>query len=169
MGDIFKEQLVAMKMDKREKAQRAIICTVAVLVGIILFLFLGPLFAAIALLGIGWGSYFLISRLKKEHEYMLTNNELDIDVIYNKERRKKCINIDIKTIDIMASIKDEKYREQIVRVKNTIDASDGERTKNTYAIICASNGETKRVLITPNEQMLEAIYKQAPHKIMRYK
>lgn len=169
MGDVFKEQLVQMKMSKKASAQRSIIWVVTVLVSITVFIFFGPLLASLAILGLGWGALFLTSKLKKEHEYMLTNNELDIDVIYNKERRKKVLTIDLKKIDIMASIKDERHKDSLERAQKTLNLSDGEGTKDTYGVVYAHNGELTKILITPNEEMLTLIYKQAPHKVMRYR
>ncbi|MGL4799423.1 MAG: hypothetical protein ACRCWY_08535 [Cellulosilyticaceae bacterium] len=169
MGDVFKEQLVGMKMSSKAKVQQGIIWSVTVLVAITVFLFLGTFIASIVILGMGWGALFLTGKLKKEHEYILTNNELDIDVIYNKERRKKIMTIDLKKIDLMASIKDEKHKESLVRAQKSLNASDGEGTQDTYAILYAHNGELTRILITPNEEMLTLIYKQAPHKVMRYR
>lgn len=169
MGDVFKEQLVPMEMSKRDKVQRVIIWLVTVLVGITVFLFFGPFLASITILGMGWGALFLTSKLKKEHEYSLTNNELDIDVIYNKERRKHVLSLDIKKIDMMVSIKDESHKGSLERAQKTINASNGEYTRDTYAILTAHNGELTRILITPNEEMLTLMYKQAPHKVIRYR
>ena len=169
MGDVFKEQLVAMKMSSKDKAQQMIIWGVTILIVIVAFLFFGPFLAAIVVLALGWGAFFLTSKLKREHEYSLTNNELDIDVIYNKERRKKIMTLDLKKIDVMASIKDERHQESFARAQKTINASDGELTKDTYGILLNHAGALTKVLITPNEEMLTLMYKQAPHKIIRYR
>lgn len=169
MGDVFKEQLVAMKMSNKDKVQQVIIWVVTVLVGITVFMFFGPFLASVVILAMGWGAMFLTSKLKKEHEYSLTNNELDIDVIYNKERRKKVLTLDMKKIDVMASIKDEKNQGSFERAQKTINASDGEFTKDTYCILTSHNGELTKILITPNEEMLTLMYKQAPHKVNRYR
>lgn len=167
MGDIFKEQLVAMKMSKKDKIQQTIIWTVVVLVSAVVFFGFSTLLGSIVILGAGWGAMFLTSKLKREFEYALTNNELDIDVIYNKERRKNVIVIDMKRIDLMASIKDDSHKEAMARAQKTINVSDGELTQDTYAILYPNNGELTRILITPNEEMFGLMYKQAPHKVKK--
>ena len=169
MGDVFKEQLVGMKMSSKDKAQRILIWVVAVLLILVVFTFFGPFFAAIAILALGWGAFFLTGKLKKEHEYSLTNNELDIDVIFNRERRKRLLTIDMKKIDLMASIKDDRHSESLTRAQKTVNASDGEYDKNTYAIMTPINGALTKILVTPNEELLTLMYKQAPHKVMRYR
>lgn len=169
MGDIFKEQLVPMKMSKNDKVQRIIIWSVAILVSAILFFVLPPFMAPILVLAVLWGATILSSKLKKEHEYSLTNSLLDIDVIYNKEKRKRVIELDLKEINVMASIKDERHHAELERGQKTINASDGNLTKETYAIMCPKDGQVVKILITPNEEMLNLMYKQAPNKIFKFR
>ena len=169
MGDSFKEQLVPMTMSQKDKLQRTIIWTVAILVSVILF-FVLPIFAApILVLAVMWGTMFFASKLKKEHEYALTNNIMDIDVIYNKEKRKRIMEIDIKEANVIASIKDERRQDEISRGQKVIDASDGNHTKATYAIMYPHEGQLLKILITPNEEMLQLMYKQAPNKVFKYR
>lgn len=169
MGDVFKEQLVAKKMSSKDKIQQTIIYSVAGLVMLTVFLFFGAFLGGVTIVCLGWGAHFLASKFKKEHEYILTNNELDIDVIYNKERRKRIISLDMKKIDVMASIKDEKHKSSLDRSQKRINASDGMYTEQTYGILYPNNGELTTIYITPNAELLECLYKQAPHKVMRYR
>ncbi|MGL4739050.1 MAG: hypothetical protein ACRCW2_16505 [Cellulosilyticaceae bacterium] len=165
MGDIFKEQLIAQKMSQKDKIQRIIIVVAAVLLGIIAFAVGGTFIGPVIIVGLVFGTAFLISKYKKEYEYSLTNNELDIDIIYNKERRKSLLTINLKQIDIMASIKDERHKASLERAQKTINASDGEHTEATYALIYPIEGVPTKILLTPNEEMRTLIYKQAPHKV----
>lgn len=169
MGDIFKEQLVPMKMSKNDKVQRIIIWSVAVFVSVILFLVLPPFMAPVLVLGILWGATMLSNKLKKEHEYSLTNSLLDIDVIYNKQKRKRVMELDLKEINVMANIKDERHQDELTRGQKTINASDGKDTKETYAIMCPKDGQVVKILITPNEDMLNLMYKQAPNKVFKFR
>ncbi len=167
MGDTFKEQLVAMQMTSKTKMQRGLVWTAVVVLGLGGFLLLGSFFGSIIVFTVGWGGLYLTSKFKKEHEYAITNNELDIDVIYNKQTRKKVISLDLKKIDVMASIKDDKHKADLERAKKTIDASDGKDDSHTYAILYTNQGELTKILMTPNEDMLNLIYRQAPHKVMK--
>lgn len=169
MGDVFKEQLVAMTMTKKDKLQRTMIWVISVLLILALFIVLPRFMPTVLALGIIWGAIFLSSKLKKEHEYTLTNNLVDIDVIYNKEKRKRLIELDLKEINIMASIKDERHQEELARGQKVIDASDGNQTKDTYAIMCPKDGQVVKILITPNEGMLNLMYKQAPNKVFKFR
>lgn len=165
MGDVFKEQLVKAKPTTKDTMQRVLIIVAAVIIGAVGFIFGGAMFGPLVVLGAGWGALYLNAFFKKEYEYSLTNHEVDIDVIYNKQRRKRVMSIDLKQINVMASIKDDKYQSEIERGQKIIDASNGEGTKDTYAIVVGKDGQTLRVLVTPNEDMLNLMHKQAPNKI----
>lgn len=168
MGDVFKEQLVKTKGTAKDKAQRVIIIIAAVLLGIVAFIF-GGFIGPLIIVGLVWGCIYLTSFFKKEYEYSITNNELDIDTIYNKERRKKLLDLDLKKIELMASIKDDKHKGSLERAQKTIDASDGEQGQNTYVILYSKEGALTKLLISPNEEMLHLMYKQAPHKIFKFR
>lgn len=169
MGDVFKEQLVSVKKSSKDKLNQTLIIIASILLIIIAFMFGGLFIGPVAILGVLWGAWFLMSKLKKEYEYSLTNNELDIDVIYNKERRKKIMVIDMKKIHVMASIKDDRKQDEIERAQKIMDFSNGEMTQDTYAIVCEKDGSVVRVLITPNQEILNLMYKQAPNKVFKQK
>ncbi|MHC1748948.1 MAG: hypothetical protein AB9856_11475 [Cellulosilyticaceae bacterium] len=167
MGDIFKEQLVSVKKSSKDTLNQALIIIGAILLIIIAFIFGGMFIGPIAILAVLWGAWFLMGKLKKEYEYSLTNNELDIDVIFNKERRKKIMVIDMKKIHVMASIKDEKKQDELARAQKVMDFSNGEHTEDTYAIVCEKDGGLVKVLLTPNQEILNLMYRQAPNKVFK--
>lgn len=165
MGDVFKEQLVKSKPSSKDKLQKVLVIVGAILVSTLAFMFGGALFGPIIVVAVVWGAVYASAFFKKEYEYSLTNNELDIDVIYNKQRRKRLISIDMKQINVMASIKDDKYTHEIARGQKVIEASDGDSKQNTYAIVYGHNGQTLKILVTPNEEMLNLLQRQAPNKV----
>lgn len=170
MGDVFKEQLVKAVPSSKDKMQQALVVIGAVVISFVALFFGGAFIGPIVVVAAVWGGIYVSALFKKEFEYSLTNHELDIDVIYNKQRRKRLLTVDIKQSNVMASIKDEKYQHEIERGQKIIDASDGKQTKDTYAIVFGKDGETIRLFVTPNEEMLNLIHKQAPNKVhkMRY-
>lgn len=165
MGDIFKEQLVKAKPTSKDNMQKVLVIVGAILISTVAFIFGGAMLGPIVVVVAVWGALYLSAFFKKEYEYSLTNNELDIDVIYNKQRRKRLISIDIKQINVMAGIKDDKYAHELERGQKVIEASDGEGKPNTYGIVCGHEGQTVKLLITPNEEMLNLIHRQAPNKV----
>lgn len=165
MGDVFKEQLIKAKPSSKDNLQKVLVIVGGILLAALAFMFGGAMFGPIIVVAVAWGAIYLSAFFKKEYEYSLTNNELDIDVIYNKQRRKRLISVDMKQINVMASIKDEKYAHELERGQKVIEASDGEGKSNTYAIVCGHNGQTVQIRITPNEEMLNLLNRQAPNKV----
>lgn len=168
MSDIFKEFRIEQKKTLQDRLKQIGLVLGTIIVCIVL---LGINFSIGFLLDIGvvCGAGYLMSKLSKEYEYALTNNEIDIDVIYNKNSRKRVITIDMKKINIMASIKDENHSGEINKPGlKVINASDNANDESTYAIITESEkvGLCK-VLISPNDTLLNELYKQAPNKVFK--
>lgn len=169
MSDVFKEYLIKQKKSPKDvMAQTGLVVGAIVLCGL-LFIFGGDFIGPILIVGVLFGTVFLFNKCNREYEYILTNNELDIDVIYNRNARKRVMTIDMKKINVMASIKDERHTNELNRPGlKLINASDNTEEENTYAIITETekNGLCK-VLITPNDTLLDELYKQAPNKVFR--
>ncbi|MBP3887175.1 MAG: hypothetical protein J6F30_05935 [Cellulosilyticum sp.] len=169
MAEVFKEYLIKQKKSPKDMlAQTGLVIGALVLSGI-LFVVGGDFIGPLLIVGIIFGAGFLFNKFSREYEYILTNNELDIDVIYNRNSRKRVITFDMKKINLMASIADERYTNEINRQgMKVINASDNENKENTYAIITDTekNGLCK-ILITPNNTLLEELYRQAPNKVYK--
>lgn len=168
MADTFKEYLIKQKKSSKDTIlQAAIVIATVILVGI-LFVVGGSFIGPILIIAVVFGAGFLFSKFSREYEYILTNNELDIDVIYNKAKRKRVMTIDMKKIDIMASIEDQNHKADINKSNaKLINASDNNNKGDTYAIIVQKETGLCKVLITPNESFLKELHRQAPHKVFK--
>lgn len=171
MAEVFKEYLIKQKKSPKDMMMQIGLVVGATILSVIALAvgkdFIGPL----VIVGIVFGTGFLFNKFSREYEYILTNNELDIDVIFNRTSRKRVITINMKKIEIMASIKDEQHVAQLNKEGyKIINASENTNEANTYAIITQSEkfGACK-ILITPNDTMLEYLYRQAPNKVFKKK
>ncbi len=167
MAEIFKEYLVKQEKSPKDTLTQGGIVVGAVLIAAIAFLFGGQFIGPIIMLAVLFGAATLFSKFNKEYEYILTNNELDIDVIFNKAKRKRVLTIDIKAIEVMASIKDDRRKADLQKGNKFINASDGKNGANTYAIITSKDSALYKILITPNESFLNELHRQAPHKVFK--
>lgn len=169
MAEVFKEYLIKQKKSPIDAMMQVGLVLGAIILSIIAFVVGGDLIGPIIIVGIVFGAGFLFNKFSREYEYILTNNELDIDVIFNRSSRKRVMTINMKKIDIMASIKDEKYAAELNKAGlKVINASENTNEANTYAIITQSEkyGACK-ILITPDDVMLDHLYKQAPNKVFK--
>jgi hypothetical protein len=169
MGDIFNEQLVAKSNSLKDNLIRlAIIIGAIVLIMIcsmipVLLGFLFPI--AIAII---FGAFFLIRKLNIEFEYVFTSGDLDNDKIFNKNKRKKFISIDVRKIEIMAPINSKDHASELSNYEKVIDCSSGTNSNNTYAAMIVRDGKREKLIIEPNEKMLNGIKRYIPSKVKQY-
>jgi len=158
LGDVFKEQMVKKILSGREIALRFGIITLAIVFVFALALIIPYAQGFLPFLGLAmaFGVYVLISRRNLEYEYIFTNGELDIDVIYNKSRRKRLFSSSVKQFEIMAHVEDGEHRHALSNATKTRDYSSGIVGPNTYAFITSYEGERLKIIIEPNDMMIKA-------------
>jgi len=155
-GDVFKEQIVARKQTSKDTAIRVCLVVVVVLVFLITMAMLGAL-GMIITIAVGFGAFYLMSFLRVEYEYIFTNGELDIDIIYNRARRKRVFSGQVKNFEIMAHVEDTVHLGSFSSAQETRDYSSGSVRENTYAFLAIAKGKRLKVIIEPNEKMMDAI------------
>ena len=156
MGDVFNEQIV-----KRHGTFSDTIKRIGIIVLILVVFFtstqllggFGVLVGAAAV----FGGMYLMSFLNVEYEYIYTNGELDIDIIYNRSRRKRLFSVMVKEFEIMAHVEDKAQTGAFGSAQETINCHSGEAGPNTYAFLATINGKKAKVVFEPNDKMLKAI------------
>jgi hypothetical protein len=91
-----------------------------------------------------------------EYEYIFTNGDLDIDVIYNKNRRKRLFSGLVKDFEIMAHVEDKAHVGDFTNLSETKDYSSGIVGKDTYAFLTTYKSKRMKIIIEPNEMMVKA-------------
>ncbi len=136
----------------------ALIAAACVFFGIItgiLLIMIIPAFGAGAL------GVWLTGNLNIEYEYILTNNEMDIDKIIGKRKRKRMI-----TVDISKSLEFEAYppKDEISR-DVTVYAGTG--LSNDSACLLTEHSDYGKVLVVfnPNKKMREAMAQEMPRNL----
>lgn len=163
--DVFKEQLIAVKKNKKTTMKKIGIAVVGTVIAAVAMLFGGSFIGPVVVVALFFGGNYLLGGMNLEYEYILTNNELDVDKIMNKERRKRYFTIDLKEINVMAHIDDAVRKPDVDRAQKTIDVSSGEKGPNTYVIVFSHKNELTKVIIEPNDDMKKVIFRQAPSKV----
>ncbi|MEE0955102.1 MAG: DUF6106 family protein [Eubacterium sp.] len=166
MDDLFTELLIK----KQKTGKDTFLKTLAIGFTVLLFLagiLITPLFL---LLGLGMAAvdYFLLPRLNVEYEYSYVSGELDIDKIFNKEKRKKGGEYSVKNFEIMAPLNsdrlsDYKKNSQI----KTIDYTSGDPDDGSpvYAFVTSDNGQRQMILFQPDDRILKDMRMRAPSKV----
>lgn len=175
--DIFYEYIVKHKRGAREYLILIGAVLGAMILSFALLIFGGALFqfGGIGLLlfaGIWYGAYILIKfNFNIEYEYILTNNELDIDKIMAQSRRKRIITIDFKNIEICAPVDSPEYKHEFENTEGFSKTYDftgvGIGDELNYFINTENEGTRVRVLFSPPEKILDAAQKFNPRKIIK--
>ena len=170
MMDIFCEYIVKKRVEALD-----ILKLVGIIVAAIALSFAAMFIELVSGLGIGfmlvavviYFAYLFSKFIYTEFEYALTNHELDIDKILGRSRRKRIITVDFKTVEICASVNDEKYKSEFnntASITKTINAT-GKTDYEIYFVDFSGEGGKTRVLFQPTDKMKDALKKINPRTI----
>ena len=182
--DVFLEKLVKKRRDGKDYT----ILIALILVGLavtVFFLFVilclfailgafGQIAGSLGMLliaGVWYGIYFIYNSRSVEYEYIVINNNLDIDMVMAKKRRKSIVSIDIKEAEIMACIDDEDNNyiyKNINKGVRVLDLSANNPNMYTYFIDYTVEGNRKIVLFQPTTKMVEALWRFNPKAVKKY-
>ena len=162
MKDVFKEQLVKRRSDIRTTMAKAGLVSGAIfLVIIIAFIEVLSFFFPILLVGIIFGTYLVFRRFNIEYEYILTNNELDIDIIYGKSRRKRIFSANVRDFEAFRKTGSTEMDHSFSGANAKADYSSGPGSNAPrYEFVTAYKGKRMRIVFEPNENLLSSIIPQ---------
>ena len=160
MNNVFVEEII-----KREWKSNEYLKMVALLIGgglllLVLFyilslfsmlIFLLPALAA----GVTWGCWLLITGLRIEYEYSVTDGYLVIDQIISRRKRKRLIAFEIR--DAEAFGKFTGVREGRVYDSTFMAHDNVDENERWYFELTHKDAGRALVVFTPSERMLTAI------------
>lgn len=165
--DIFREHIVKHKLEVKDALIQVGACFLAMLLTILILPFIFGQLSFIALFliaGVWYGAYWIIRSRSVEYEYIMTNSSLDIDKIMARSKRKRIASLDLKEIDILASVEHDAFSNQGALLKTHDCTGDGKT--DVYFIDYSAEKGKERILFQPTERMLEDAYKFNPSKII---
>ena len=148
-----------------------------ILAGILSFItfsmmFLHPLILRFSLpLAIAYfiGAWWITQRFNIEYEYIVTNDELDVDKIMSKKTRKRMLTISVKNFDMFGKAEGEEF-EKVLNDNEIVikfDASAGKNSERRYFAVFNNKQEQKMLLVfNPTTKMLEAFRRYNPSKVI---
>ena len=169
MGDVFLEERVRQQP---EPAQRLLVLAGCVLLALLVFLALlrtgSMVVAAVGLTGVALLTRSLLKRQNKEFEYAFTNGSLDVDVIYNKEWRRRLYSLELREdVEVMAPAAGRQFqsaREQAAQTRNVGSGRSG--PGSYFLLLSARGGKGKSLLVwDPSTRMVQACRNWAPRTV----
>ncbi len=165
--DRFSEQLVERQSDKKTAFLKGVIVAGAILVialaaMLIIWsgLTLAPLCLAI-IIGAIWFAVYLWQGLNVEYEYIVTNDDLDIDKITGKRKRKRLMSVDLKSVDeFYPYLNDTELHTDV-----TVLADDGTGYDMWYIFVDTEGNGKIGIIFNPDERTRENIIGGLNHTV----
>lgn len=157
MNDTLYEQLVARKPKPYDIPLRILIILIILAVAVLGMPLIGffSFFIAVVLAFIAY--YLIFPLLNVEYEYSLLNHDMQIDIIYNKSKRKTLQTIDIQSAEIIAP-KDSSQLNSY-KADKICNYTSGNPSAKVYAIMLPVQQKNLCILIEPDEKMTEHMRK----------
>lgn len=163
--DTFIEKIVR----RQKKTSDHLITAGLVFAGLILFLVVSNIqflasFSLFIFAGIVYGIYYVSTTRNIEYEFILTNDELDIDKIVSRRKRKRIFSASCKNFDVLARVSSDKYTQEIKNMKKRIEAVSSINSPDVFFATLNYKGEKTVILFEPDERMLKLFKTYIPKK-----
>jgi len=167
MDDTFMEKIVVHKKTGQDylKIFGLLLASFVLLTIILMFggyiAFLVPLL----LVGLGYGLWYLLSSLNREYEYIVTNGDLDIDMIIARRKRKRIFSGRSKDFELMAKVSSDDYKQAAKSNRKLLDCSSYLQAPDNWFILAEYKGQRLLVIFAPDERMLKSLKRFNPSRI----
>lgn len=155
MNDALYELIVARRSRPTDLIIRILVILLIIAVALLGMPFLGFFAFILAVLIAVLAYYFIFPRLNVEYEYILLNHDLQIDVIYNRSKRKSLRNFDVQTAEIIAPKGSPRLNSY--KPDKIYDYSSGNPSGRVFAIMIPLDQKKACIYIEPDEKMTENI------------
>jgi hypothetical protein len=167
MDDLFLEKIVA-----RRKTGKDYLTIFGIIVGglvvLVLVLWFGGYVAFLfpfMVAGLLYGIWYLLTGMNREYEYIVTNGDLDIDMIISRRKRKRVFSGKAKEFELMAEVGGDEYRAAAKSSFKLLDCSQTLMAKGNWFFITEYKGQRTMVVFNPDERMLKSMKRFNPSKI----
>lgn len=152
MNDSIYEHIVPRKSSPLDLVKKIAIILLLILVFMVTLTIIGS-FALVAILILGFLAHiFILSRINKEYEYTLLNHDMDVDVIYSRQKRKRILSFDFQKAEIIAPRNSPRLNSY--KIEKTYDFSSGDPNEKVFAIIIQLQQKRNCILIEPDQGMI---------------
>ena len=160
--DHYNEQMIQKQTEPKDTVKRILIVTVTVLllaaIAYAAYVFVFPLLIVIAV-GAVYLAYILFTGTFVEYEYIVTNNDLDVDKITGKSKRKRLVTVKLNTVKQWGEYTGTEGSD----VAATVMASDATGYDAWY--ITADHDKLGKIMVifTPSQETITNINFGVPH------
>ncbi len=164
--DIFLEKIVKRKKTMKDSLLIiGIILLSLILIVVLLNIPLIGSFAPFILVAVGYLAYMMIRGRSIEFEYIVTNGDLDIDMIVAQRKRKRVFSGHCKDFETVAKMTSGKYDHNVQSIKKRVNAVTSIESPDVYFITTVKDGEKVLIFFEPHPKMIDSFKKFIPRKI----
>lgn len=166
MDNRYVEKLVSKKTEISAIVLRISVLVVALFFSYVIASLIGFVYGLIAIFFLGYLTWYVFFMTSVEYEFVLVNNELTIDKIYGKNKRKTQQTIDVSKCEVIAPI-ESTYVSGYHRntQMKAFDYTSGENNEPVYILITSYGASTAKIYMEFDQKMLEAMKMAAPGKV----
>ena len=164
MNEVYYEVMVAKKTSPMMKALQVSATVMAVVC--VLAMFIGMLWSLVLAVVFGAAAYLLKLFNHVEYEYLYIDKELQIDRILARNSRKRMETLDLKELEVLAPVRShevDRYRNRNVKAKDYSSGAGGNDTLKYMLVV-----NNKQIIFEPTEEMVKTIKMFAPRKVFTY-
>ena len=170
-GDNFMDNRYVEKLVSKKTEISAIVLRISVLVIALFFSYviaslIGFVYGLIAIFFLGYLTWYVFFMTSVEYEFVLVNNELTMDKIYGKNKRKTQQTVDVSKCEVIAPI-ESTYVSGYHRntQMKAFDYTSGENNEPVYILIVSYGASTAKIYMEFDQKMLDAMKMAAPGKV----
>jgi len=164
MNDSYTEWLVKRKAPASSillKAALIALCAVSA------FLALTTALGIIILTAAGAATYFIFQNLDLEFEYLVVNDQITIDKIMGKARRKKVWEGILSEVQMVAPLDSYVLKDYEKPDMKRLDFGSHTPGAKVYGMIHqGEGGQVTKIIFEPNDKILQHIRQRAPRKVI---
>ena len=135
----------------------AVICLFFGLVGYLTLMLAGIVLALTA--------YFFRLNSYVEFEYLYLSNELSIDRILAKSKRKRMAEFNLQRMEVLAPVNSHHLDSYQNKRCRAYDFASGQEDSRPYVLIYSGENEMSKVKLDMPEELFKAIRDMAPRKV----
>jgi len=172
--DTYLEHIIKQKYSLKSILLAILLYVGALVLSIVTFLLsvLHPLIMQFSFpLSVGYfvGAWWIVQKFNIEYEYIVTNDELDVDKIMSKKTRKRMLTVSCKNFDVFGKAEGADF-EKVLKDDSIVvkfDASIGKNSFGRYYAVFENKQNQKMLLIfNPKREMIEAFRRYNPSKVI---
>ena len=163
MNDSYTEWLVKRKAPAYNIIIKAVLIFLCLISA---FLALTTVFGILVLTAVGAATYFIFQNLSLEFEYLLVNDQITIDKIMGRARRKKAWEGVLSEVQIVAPIDSYVLKDYENPSMKILDFSSHIPHAKVYGMIHQGEGHTTKIIFEPNDRILQHIRQRSPRKVI---